>query len=193
MPLPLVLITSRRDRLAAAVGRPADRDRAGAREREILRAVLIAETVASDDDRLVPVRHEARHVLADDRLAEDRAVEDVADGPVRGLPHLLQVEFLDARFVGRDGRALDGDAVLPGRVRRIDRDLIVGLVARFDAKVEVLQVDVEIRKDELFADVLPDDARHLVAVHLDDGILDLDLATRVTPDSYRYRCECNIT
>jgi hypothetical protein len=28
----------------------------------------------------------------------------------------------------------------------------------------------------LFADFLPDDARHLVAVHLDDGILDLDLS-----------------
>src|SRR6185436_5973065 len=63
-----------RDRLATALRRPADRDGAGAREREILRAVLIAKTVSSDDHGLVPVRDEARHVLADDRLAEDRAV-----------------------------------------------------------------------------------------------------------------------
>ena len=46
-------------------------------------------------------------------------------------------------------------------------------VAGFDAEVEVLQVDVEVRQDQLLADLLPDDAGHLVAVHLDDGVLDL--------------------
>src|SRR6185437_16666756 len=52
----------------------------------------------------------------------------------------------------------------------------VGRVAMLDAEVEVLEVDVEVGEDQLLADALPDDARHLVAVHLDDGILDLDLA-----------------
>ena len=82
-PLPLVLMTSRSIgspppsgvQLIVSVPAPGNV--------EVLRAVLIAEAVAGDDHRLVPVRHEARHVLADDRLAEDRAVEDVADGAVR--------------------------------------------------------------------------------------------------------------
>ncbi len=56
--------------------------------------ILVAIGVAADDDRLRPARHEARHVLADDRLAEDRAAQDVADGAVRRAPHLLEVEFL---------------------------------------------------------------------------------------------------
>jgi hypothetical protein len=174
-PLPLRLDDLAGDRLAAARRRPADRERAGARELEVLRAVLIAEPVTGDDHRLVPVRHEARHVPADDRLAEDRAVEDVADRAVRRPPHLLQPELLDPRLVRRDGGALHGHAVLLRRLGRVDRDLVVGLVARLDAEVEVLQVDVEVRKDQLLADLLPDDARHLVPVHLDDGVLHLDL------------------
>src|SRR5271166_2074054 len=41
--------------------------------------------------------------------------------------------------------------------------------------IEIFELDVEIGKDELVANHVPDDARHLVAVEFDDGILDLDL------------------
>src|SRR5262249_28041981 len=44
-----------------------------------------------------------------------------------------------------------------------------------DAEVVVLQVDVEIGEDETLADHLPDDARHFIAVELDDRTGDLDL------------------
>jgi hypothetical protein len=54
----------------------------------------------------------------DDRLAEDDAAEDVADRAVGRLPHLLEAELLDARLVGRDGGALDADAVTLGSPRR---------------------------------------------------------------------------
>src|SRR5207253_2511429 len=148
------------DRIAAAIRFPADRDRAGAREVKVLRAILVAEAVARDNDRLVPVRDDARHVAADDRLTEDGAIEDVADGPVRRPPHLLQVELLDPRLVRRDGGALDGDAMLPRRVRGVDGDLVAGAVARFNPEVEIFEVDVEVRKDQRLTDLLPDDARH---------------------------------
>lgn len=36
-------------------------------------------------------------------------VEDISDGAIGGLPHLLQVEFLHPRFIRCDGRALDAD------------------------------------------------------------------------------------
>jgi hypothetical protein len=111
-----------------------DRQRALAREQEVGGLVLVAEGVAADDDRLGPARHQARHVLADDRLAEDHAAQDVADRAVRRLPHLLEIELGDALLIGGDGRALDGDAVLLGRLGRVDRDLVVGGVAVLDRR-----------------------------------------------------------
>ena len=54
---------------------------------------LVAESVAANDNGLLPGGDEAGHVLHNDGLAEHRAVENVADGPVGRLPHLLQVEL----------------------------------------------------------------------------------------------------
>jgi hypothetical protein len=131
--------------------------------------------VAADDDRLGPAGHQAGDVRADDRLAEHDAAEDVADGPVGRAPHLLQAELLDAGLVGGDGGALDAHAVLLDGVGGVDGDLVVGGVTGLDRQVVVLQVDVEVRQDQLVLDELPDDAGHLVAVELDDRVLDLDL------------------
>ena len=63
---------------------------------------------------------------------------------------------------------------------RVDGDLVVGRVALLDPEVEVLQVDVEVGEDQLLLDERPDDAGHLVAVELDDGVLHLDLASWVS-------------
>jgi hypothetical protein len=49
--------------------------------------------VTTDDDGLAPARDETGHVLADDGLAEDGAAQDVTDGAVGRLPHLLQLEL----------------------------------------------------------------------------------------------------
>jgi hypothetical protein len=68
-----------------------------------------------------------------------------------------------------------GDFHILDRLRRLDRDPVVGLVALFDAEVEIDEVDIEVGLDQPFADPLPDDAGHLVAVELDDGVLHLDL------------------
>ena len=168
----------------AVVADELDRQRARGRELEIGGAVLVAIGVAADDDRLGPARHQPRHVLADDRLAEDHAAEDVADGAVRRPPHLLEAEFLHAALVGRDGGAFDRDADLLGLVGGVDGDLVVGLVALLDAEVVIEQIDVEIGMDQLVLDELPDDAGHLVAVHFDDRICHLDLRhSEMRPDS----------
>ena len=163
--------TSHLDRLAAVGRRVGHRHRAGAGHLEVGGLVLVAVGVTADDDRLRPARHEAGDVGDDDRLAEDDAAEDVADRAVRRSPHLLQPELLDARLVGRDRGALHADAVLLGGVGGVDRDLVVGGVAVLDAEVVVVELDVEVRQDQLVLDELPDDPRHLVAVHLDDGVL----------------------
>ena len=131
--------------------------------------------MAADDDRVRPSRDQPRHVRHDDRLAEDDAAEDVADRSVGRLPHLLEVEFLHPRFVGRDGRAFDADAMLLDCLGRLDGDPVVGLVALFDAQIVIEQLDVEIGLDQPFPNPLPDDSSHFVAVELDDGVLHLDL------------------
>ena len=58
---------------------------------------------------------------------------------------------------------------------RVDRHLVVGGVAVLDAEVVVLDRQVEERQDQLVLDQLPDDAGHLVAVEVDDGVRHLDL------------------
>ena len=93
----------------------------------------------------------------------------------------LSLNSFDARFVGGDGGAFDGDAVFLDRLGGVDGHLVVGLVAVLDREVVIFQVDVEIGKDQLVLDELPDDPGHFVAVHLDDRIGDLDLAHALNP------------
>jgi hypothetical protein len=82
----------------------------------------------------------------------------------------MEVELLNARFVGGDGGAFDGNPDLFGRLRSLDGDLVARLVALLNAEVEIHQVNVEIRIDQFFLDQLPNDPGHLVAIHLDDRI-----------------------
>ena len=163
------------DRGAAVGRREGHGQLAGALHYKIGRAVLVAEGVTSDDDRTRPARHEARHVGADDRLAEHSAAEDVADGAVRRTVHFLETEFLDPFFIRRDCRAFHADAVFLDGIRAVDSDLVVGLVSLLDAKVVIFQVYVQIGEDQLVFDFLPDDTGHLVAVDLDDRGLHFDL------------------
>lgn len=88
---------------------------------------------------------------------------------------LLELELFDTGLIRSDGGTLDTDRVLLDSLGSIDGDLIVGLVTVLEAEIVVLEVNIEVRVDELVLDGLPDDTGHLVAVELDDGVLDLDL------------------
>ncbi len=61
------------------------------------------------------------------------------------------------------------------RFRGFDRDPVFARVAALDPEVEVDELEVEVGKDQLLFDERPDDPGHLVAVELDDRVLDLDL------------------
>src|ERR1700733_15921128 len=86
----------------------------------------------------------------------------------------MQVELFYPRLVGGDGGAFDADAVELDRLSGLDGDLIVGLVALVDAEIEIFEIDLEAGVNKLVLDQLPNDPGHLVAVHLDDGVGDLD-------------------
>ena len=89
--------------------------------------------------------------------------------------HPLQVELAHPRLVRRDRRALRADAELGDGVCGVHRHLVVGRVAALDAEIEILQVDVDVRQNELILDEPSDDAGHLVPVELHDRGLHLDL------------------
>ena len=145
------------------------------RSDKVLASVLVTESVSSDDDGLGPARNGTGNVVDDDRLTEDSASEDVSDGAVGAKPHLLEVELLDTSLIGGDGGALDTDLVLLDGLGSIDGDLVVGRITVLHAEVVVLEVDVKEGKDELLADLVPDDTGHLITVELNDGVGDLDL------------------
>jgi hypothetical protein len=75
----LEIIHVQRGRFASALRRIHELELAGPRRDEIRRAVLVAKRVAADDNGFNPSWHGPRNALEDDRLAEDRAAEDVAD------------------------------------------------------------------------------------------------------------------
>ncbi len=100
--------------------------------------------MAAHNDWGGPAGHKTRYVLANDRLTEDNAAEDVADRAVGRAPHLLQPEFLDALFVRRDRRAFHADADFLDLFGRVDGDLIFGAITFFDTQIVVQQVKIQI-------------------------------------------------
>jgi hypothetical protein len=125
--------------------------------------------VAADDDRLGPARHQARHVLADDRLAEDHAAQDVADGAVGRLPHFLRLNSFTRASSGVMVAHLTPTPtfLIASAASMVTWSLVA---SRYSTRGRNIQVDVEIGQDQLVLDELPDDAGHLVAVEFDDGI-----------------------
>jgi hypothetical protein len=96
-------------------------------------------------------------------------------GKSRGKLTFLEPEFLNTSLIWGNGGTLHSDGVLFDSLSGIEGDLVVCLITVFEAEIVVLEVDIEVWVDELVLDVLPDDAGHLVAIELDDWVLDLDL------------------
>ena len=127
-----------------------------------------------DNDRLCPPWDESGDVLDHDGLAEDCAVELVTDGTVGALPHFFKLELLDTGLISCNGGALNADLACLDGMSSIKGDLVIGGVTVLDAQVKILDVDIEVGEDQLFLDELPDDAGHLIAVHVNDWVRNLD-------------------
>ena len=80
-----------------------------------------------DDNWVLPSRYWLRDTIQDNGLTEDSATENVSDSAVRAPPHLLQLELLHTRLIGRDGRALDTHTVLLDGLGRLDGNLVARL------------------------------------------------------------------
>ena len=147
----------------------------GAGHQEICRLVLVAKGMPPDHNRIGPTGHKAGHVFTDDRRAEHNAAQNVADRAVGRTPHLFEAEFLNPVFIGGDCGTFHANADFLDLLGRINRDLVVGLVADLHREIVIEQVDIQIGQDQLFFDEVPDDAGHFITVELDDGVFYLDL------------------
>lgn len=63
---------------------------------------------------------------------------------------LLQLELLNTGLIGGDGGALDTDTVLLDGLGGINGDLVIGLITVFDTEIVVLEVDIEVRQNQLW-------------------------------------------
>lgn len=91
---------------------------------------------------------------------------------------LLQLEFLNPSLIGRNGCTLDTNRIFLDSLGSVKGDLVVGLIAVFETKIVVLEIDVKVWVDEFVLDSLPNDSGHFIAIEFHDRILDLDLACR---------------
>jgi hypothetical protein len=62
---------------------------------------------------------------------------------------LLQLELLNTGLIGGDSGTLDTNTILLDSLGGINGDLVIGLVTVLNAEIVVLQVDVEIRQNQL--------------------------------------------
>lgn len=87
---------------------------------------------------------------------------------------MFEVELFDSGFIWSDGGAFDSNFAFSNGVSGIDGDLVVGGISMFHAKVEVLNIEVKERVDELIFDGFPDDSGHLITIEFCDWVLDFD-------------------
>ncbi len=147
---------------------------ARSRDQRVGGAVLVTKSMTANHDRVRPAGHKARHIINHNRLAENDAAQNVADRAIGRTPHFLKAEFLNPRLVRGNRGAFDAYTEFFDRIGRIDGDLIVRLITLLNRQIIILKIDVEIGQDQPFADPLPDDFCHFVAIKLDDGVLNLN-------------------
>ena len=170
----LELVNLPLDRLTTALWSEAHLECATLLDDSISCSVLVTKCMSSNDNGLSPPGHQPGNVLDNDGLSEDSSIELVSNRAIGAFPHLLQFEFLDSGLIGSDGRALNANLAFLYGCSCIQCHLIVCLVTILHAEVEVLNVDVEEGQDQLILNELPDDAGHLVAVHINNGVVNLD-------------------
>ena len=147
----------------------------GTGDAELRALVHVAIGMAGDGDGLFPVLDHRLDAVDHDGGTEHGAVQHGADGTVGALPHLVQLVLVHALGIGGDGGALDRHAILLVGKSSVHGHLVAGGIAVGQAKVIVFGLEVHKRKDQFVLDHLPQDAGHLVAVHLDEGRGHFDL------------------
>lgn len=110
----------------------------------VLASILITISVSTNDDGFLPSGYQSRNVGDNNWFSKNGTIQDISNSSIRGLPHLLQVEFLDSLFIRGNGCALDSDLALLDGLSGINGNLITSSVTVCYRKIKVLGVDVNI-------------------------------------------------
>ncbi len=171
--------------LAAIRGSEADFELAGLLGDEVGGLVLVTEGMATNHNGLGPARDETRNVLHHNGLTEDGTTKNVADSAVGGEPHLLEVELLHAILIGGNGGTLDTNVVLLDGLSSLNGNLVISGITVGETEIVVLDVKVEVGKNELLLNVGPDDAGHFITIEIHNGVRNLDLASSGSSEGTR--------
>ena len=88
----------------------------------------------------------------------------------------MEIIFSHSLCIGSDRSALNGNSEFLCPVCGIDSNLICGVVSVGKTQIKIFTLKVNERKDDDVFNLFPDNPGHLIAVHLDDWRLHLDLA-----------------
>ena len=148
--------------------------------------INVAIGMTGDSDGLLPVLHSRLDARNGNRCAEHGAIEDASNRSIRRLPHLVQVVLRHALGIRGDGGTLHGNAQAFRGFGRLNGDLVACLIALHQAKVEVLSFQIDERQNQFVLNHFPQDASHLVAIHLDQRSGHLDFLFHF----YLVYCSC---
>jgi len=130
--------------------------------------------VSANNDRLRPTRDKSWDIIDDNRLSEHSAVENVPNGSVGRLPHLLKLKLFDTIFIRGNSSAFDSDFMFEHSVGTVDSHLVISLVSIFNRQIIVIRFQIDVRVDMLFLDPSPNDFGHFVSVNVDYFLIYFD-------------------
>lgn len=142
--------------------------------------------MSSNDYGLLPSRDKFGYVFADDRFSENNSVEDITDGAIRTLPHLLKLEFLHSLFVRGDSGTLHCHIVFKGCLGTVYGDLVVSRISIFYAQVVIVQFNVELRKYQFIFDAFPNNTGHFISIHVYNWVLDFYFISKCSKAFYLF-------
>ena len=137
--------------------------------------VYITISMTGNGDRLLPVLHTWVNAWNGDRCTKYSSVHDASDGSVRTFPHFVQLVFIHTLGIRSNRGTLYCHTIFLGSLSRVDGHLIVGLITIGQAQVIILSLEVDERQYQFILNHLPQDASHLVTVHLHQGSCHLNL------------------
>ncbi len=136
--------------------------------------VLITKGMSSNNNGFFPSWNQSWDVADNDGFSEDSTVENVSDATVGANPHVFEIKLLDSSFIRSYCGALNTDLTFLDSIGSVNGDLVVGCVSVFNSEVEIQDVEIKERKDQLILNWFPDDSGHFITVKLSDWVRDFD-------------------
>ena len=115
----------------------------------VCRVELISVTMPCDDNLVLPVREEERNALEEDWLVEKGTVQAVPQCCIWRAPQLFESEFSLSEGCWGDCGTFHTYLVYFDGFESIVCDFIIVIVTALDRKIKGLQLDIDVRQNQL--------------------------------------------